>query len=581
MLNDWLGDVWPALLVLGIWLIMGLALLWWGWRGTRRKGPRCPKCGYDMTGNLTAGNLACPECGKVTKDMSRLVHRRKRRVVIGLAALLLLPHPLVWRAVWVPYSEMTLADRLRNGGHEVKCANAATLQLCEWVESNSGGWMTSDEALALLRDCRADGLGNRIVHVGLDEKATADDIRGAVQCRNLVHFSCASPELNAEHIEWVSTQPQVEAVYLCNGQVTDNEVALIAKMPQLRSLGLRNMPVTNQGIAHLAGTQIDHYDFSGTKVDMRGLQKLRPKYLAIDAKALARGQDLNTTVATTIVEIHLWPEEEHYLKGLKPMAQTLKAIILSGQSEFRRREAIGNGQLNDVALSAMPLMPGVLEIIGDWQVTDKGLEHLRKSPKLMWFPLAGGAITDAGLAQIANCPNLRYLDLSDTKVTDASMPHIGKLWGVWELDLSNTAVTDAGIEHLAGQTQLKKLNLDATPVGDEGMVHLAKLTSLRELHLTGTKVSDAGLVHLAKLTALEELSLGETAVTDVGVAKLAPLSNLRLLDLTDTPVSDAAVDQLHRRLPSTDIWCGRTIEIDLEDWADEMGDPMYEERYED
>jgi hypothetical protein len=49
--------------------LLGLFLIWRngfvrGWRASRSAKPKCPRCGYDMTG-LT--HCRCPECGRESR----------------------------------------------------------------------------------------------------------------------------------------------------------------------------------------------------------------------------------------------------------------------------------------------------------------------------------------------------------------------------------------------------------------------------------------------------------------------------------------------------------------------------------
>jgi hypothetical protein len=55
---------WNSLfIVIPLWIpfLVGLALFGIAWRIDRRPtGPRCDRCGYDLTGNVSG---TCPECG--------------------------------------------------------------------------------------------------------------------------------------------------------------------------------------------------------------------------------------------------------------------------------------------------------------------------------------------------------------------------------------------------------------------------------------------------------------------------------------------------------------------------------------
>ena len=97
-----------------------------------------------------------------------------------------------------------------------------------------------------------------------------------------------------------------------------------------------------------------------------------------------------------------------------------------------------------------------------------------------------------------------YLDqvcsvyLGNTQVTDAGLAHLKGLTALQGLDLENTQVTDAGLAHLKGLTRLRFLMLNNTHVKDAGLPHFRKLTALQGLWLNGTQVTDAGVTKLRK-----------------------------------------------------------------------------------
>src|SRR5262245_42612920 len=90
---------------------VGLVLAAWALlRDRRGKGPRCPKCWYDMSG---IAGLRCPECGRTAKS-SRALHRRRRRygglllgVVLVAASSQVLLQPQRTREGWTRWIPTT------------------------------------------------------------------------------------------------------------------------------------------------------------------------------------------------------------------------------------------------------------------------------------------------------------------------------------------------------------------------------------------------------------------------------------------------------------------------------------------
>ena len=101
--------------------------------------------------------------------------------------------------------------------------------------------------------------------------------------------------------------------------------------------------------------------------------------------------------------------------------------------------------------------------------------------------------------------SVHFVDLGNTQVTDAQLEHLKGLSNLQALVLDRTQVTDAGLEHLKGLTNLQTLSLRNCRITGAGLEHLKGLTNLQSLNLRDTRITDAGLVHLKGLTNLEWL----------------------------------------------------------------------------
>ena len=182
--------------------------------------------------------------------------------------------------------------------------------------------------------------------------------------------------------------------------------------------------------------------------------------------------------------------------------------------------------------------------LGNTNITDAGLVHLKGLTKLERLRLEGTKVTDAGLVHLKGMTKLWNLHLEGTQVTDYGLTHLKGLTSLTELWLGNTKVTDVGLVHLQGMTNLASLQLEDTNITDAGLKHLKGLTSLKELWLGDTNVTDFGLPHLKGLTKLESLGLGGPQVTDAGLEHLKGLTNLEVLNLTRTKITDAGLVHL-------------------------------------
>ena len=128
----------------------------------------------------------------------------------------------------------------------------------------------------------------------------------------------------------------------------------------------------------------------------------------------------------------------------------------------------------------------------------------------------GSDLTDEGLARLEGS-GLRMVYLAAAKeITDAGLIHLGRMPRLERVDLFDASIGDAGLEHLGRVRHLRWLHLGQTKVTDAGMEHVGRMRGLATLHLFGTKVGDLGAARLKALGRLKTLSLDRTAVSDPG-----------------------------------------------------------------
>lgn len=82
------------------------------------------------------------------------------------------------------------------------------------------------------------------------------------------------------------------------------------------------------------------------------------------------------------------------------------------------------------------------------------------------------AMTNAALEPLGALPRLRALNLDTTQISDEGMQHLKRFHALEWLNLNSTQVTDAGLEQLKDLRGLKELNLTQTRVTDAGVKRL-------------------------------------------------------------------------------------------------------------
>ena len=92
-----------------------------------------------------------------------------------------------------------------------------------------------------------------------------------------------------------------------------------------------------------------------------------------------------------------------------------------------------NAKSEDEAIAAIEALGGEFIVIeseprtldlGDAQITDAGIEHLKGFTSLSTLYLNNTQVTDAGLAHLKGLTSLRQIDLAGTKVTHAGIEEL-------------------------------------------------------------------------------------------------------------------------------------------------------------
>lgn len=188
---------------------------------------------------------------------------------------------------------------------------------------------------------------------------------------------------------------QIWEVFLRRVTVTDDDLSFVAAAPGIRGIFISDTPLTDSGLRHLAK-----------------MSELREIAL--------------TSTRTT-------DEGVKNLAGLKLTALSVSAAPIT-----------------DEALRTIGSMPTLLtlRLENDSRLTEEGIAHLKKLPRLEYVGFAGSKLTDRGMAEVAKIASLKRLSVNFTLVTDAAIEDIGRLKKLTSCNLNQTFVTAAGRDAL-------------------------------------------------------------------------------------------------------------------------------------
>jgi hypothetical protein len=292
---------------------------------------------------------------------------------------------------------------------------------------------------------------------------------------------------------------------------------------------------------------------------------------------------------------------------------------LIGVTKEKRIAALNaGGQMTDALLeriSALDHLTG-LELQGSKRLTDAGVRHLARLPRLQHLDLSGSGISDRGLEVLARLPGLRSLSLyHHGGISDAGLAALKHCDLLEHVDLMGTPTGDGAIEALTGKPQLSHfkagnrvtdaglallhqfpafrtwqggevgsslmspeadpnflwLNLKA-PFTNQGLANLVGLDGLFALSMfggpaagpfdsTGSRVTPAGLGRLADLPNLGWLGCTAALCDDEAMRHISTMPRLRMLMCQDTVAGDDGFAALSRSQSIEYIWGRRCYNL--------------------
>ena len=321
---EWFNEAGVYQIGLALWCLVALALLLWGLLGDRSRGrPRCPKCWYDLRGAVggadptTGGErppsarraaaampITCPECGCAVRTRRGLYRNRRRWRAIVISVILLVPPALALHI----YNGWRREIRIQAENRQFYLQPDAIISKRIWLRLPRG----PREYLL------------RTVEIYIPDGIEPPD-------------------------------------------PTDDQLAILGRLPYLRKVHIRSKKITDAGLAHLR--DVPHLE------------------------------ELSISGSVTGAELR----HVRHPRRMRRLGLGLNAIDDEGARVIGRM----------VNLEYLDLRSS--------RITDEGLAHLGKITELRILRLRWTGVTDAGLAHLGGLKYLQSIDLTGTRVTDAGI----------------------------------------------------------------------------------------------------------------------------------------------------------------
>jgi hypothetical protein len=233
---------------------------------------------------------------------------------------------------------------------------------------------------------------------------------------------------------------------------------------------------TDESLAKLEGmTELKNLSIANTNVKGPGL-----KYLA----GLIHLENLNLT---------LCPTTDEYLKPLANLSEMKRFGLASAKCDGTGFKYLGKmTKLENLNFHYTP-------------VNDDGLREICRMTSLERLEIVHCHWTDSGAANLANLKNMQRLQLGSRQASGASVAFLKGLPKLKELDLHDLNDPAAALRNASELQTLTVLRVYLGGLKDDDFKNIAKLGNLEELVLGGT-ITEGGAAALADLKKLKKLS---------------------------------------------------------------------------
>lgn len=319
------------------------------------------------------------------------------------------------------------------------------------------------------------------------ESFDRDEFQLIASLAGLKTVAVSSTHITDECPLMLRSQTQLESLDLSNNPLlTDNVIASIKQLRNLRSLDLSDTAVTGRGLAQLAKLpHLKRLVLAGTRITDAALNEL--------------GQ----------------------LQQLEELDLSRTRIQGFG---FARMGSLRN-------LEKLRLVEA--------DVTSQGLSHLYRMPALRHLDLRGSQLTNERIDVLGACTQLEEIDFNSTAIGDRTLMSLRPLTNLQRLRAYASAITDEGLKSLRGMRQLELLDMTHSRVLGHGLQYLANCAKLQQLH-TGHPDGTPILVDAETAQVLNSLSelhrldieLVANSAGEVPSLRLGQLARLRRLVIT-------------------------------------------------
>ncbi len=130
---------------------------------------------------------------------------------------------------------------------------------------------------------------------------------------------------------------------------------------------------------------------------------------------------------------------------------------------------------------------GAVELYRPKLATNATLSRIACMTQLQELHISEASLFHTNVRQYKGWMEPDTLDLKHSQITDTGMEHLKRLTKLSKLDLSNTQISDGGLERLQALTALTVLDISDNEITDSGLARLKPLSKLSDSGSTGPR----------------------------------------------------------------------------------------------
>lgn len=361
-------------------------------------------------------------------------------------------------------------------------------------------------------------------------------------------------------VEHLSNCKTLEQLDLEGTAVTDNAFKYMAKLPNLKTLWIKQTSVTREGVAAFRlsrpGCTVYCEDFNLSPADQATAGTAQME-LAKWVKSKNGTVNVSTRDKPNSIElprsIDPWPDGQN-IEFISVFGSSVVDADLDRFAAAPKLRTIWLGETSITTNGLRHRLPRTITSLGLFDsalIDDQSLEVVRTIESINYLYLKNVSVTDQGLANLVGMPNLISLRMERTsKITPNGLRHLADFPNLKILQLDGTILNAIAIAHLRNLRKLEELDGD---MDGESLKYVSSLSRLTRLGLYfKSRLSPSDLQHLSSLAALRQLNVS-FPVKDDFVDAFTGLTQLTYLSINNSEISSAGVQRLRSALPNCEV----------------------------